>query len=280
MNNRIGVMQGRLLPKYKGQYQAHPKGYWQDEFEVAAALGLDLIEFIVDLDGIEENPLMSGEGLARLGEVTALSGVSVASVCADCFMAAPLHGKDRAQGVSSLNFLRRLIRNAGQLQITDIVIPCVDQSSLRSPEDTARFVAAVETVIGIAEENGVNLSLETDLGPQEFSRLLEHFSSPKVTVNYDIGNSASLGFDVREELSSYGKRISDIHIKDRMKGGGSVLLGAGNADFDAFFAALRPLDYQGSFILQAYRDDEGIVVFKSQLEWVRPYLSAYIGGAR
>ena len=40
MNNLIGVMQGRLLPKYKGRYQAHPVGYWQDEFPKAAELGL------------------------------------------------------------------------------------------------------------------------------------------------------------------------------------------------------------------------------------------------
>ena len=31
-------MQGRLLPKYKGKYQAHPKGYWQNEFKIAKVL--------------------------------------------------------------------------------------------------------------------------------------------------------------------------------------------------------------------------------------------------
>ena len=43
---KIGVMQGRLLPKYQGRYQAHPIGYWEDEFEIAASIGIDLIEFI------------------------------------------------------------------------------------------------------------------------------------------------------------------------------------------------------------------------------------------
>ena len=41
----IGVMQGRLLPKYKGRYQAHPLGYWQDEFLIAASFQFDYIEF-------------------------------------------------------------------------------------------------------------------------------------------------------------------------------------------------------------------------------------------
>ena len=38
MENKIGVMQGRLLPKYHGRYQAHPVDYWQEEFEIARRL--------------------------------------------------------------------------------------------------------------------------------------------------------------------------------------------------------------------------------------------------
>ncbi len=41
MNNKIGVMQGRLLPKYQGRYQAHPVGCWQDEFIVAREVGIE-----------------------------------------------------------------------------------------------------------------------------------------------------------------------------------------------------------------------------------------------
>ena len=58
MNNKIGVMQGRLLPKYQGRYQAHPVGYWQDEFIVAREVGLDCIEFILDYNNAEDNPLI------------------------------------------------------------------------------------------------------------------------------------------------------------------------------------------------------------------------------
>lgn len=278
MKHKIGVMQGRLVPKYKNQYQSHPVGYWDKEFAVAARLGLELIEFIVDLDGVEKNPLMSADGVAHVAEAVAKSGVQVASICADCFMAAPLHSPDPLIARSSLGYLRRLIEHAPRLGISDIVIPCVDQSSLSSADDTARFVAALESVLDEAELYGVNLSLETDLDPERFARLLERFRSPKVTVNYDTGNSASLGYDPCEELAAYGPSISDIHIKDRVKGGGSVVLGTGSADFESFFEALRPLNYQGFFILQAYRDDEGVEIFSRQLNWIRPYIEAY--GAR
>ena len=88
--------------------------------------------------------------------------------------------------------------------------------------------------------------------------------SQRIKVNYDIGNSAALGFNSYEELAAYGDRITDIHIKDRILGGGPVRLGHGNADFIKFFNELKNFNYQGPFIMQAYRDDEGIEIFKKQ----------------
>ena len=54
MNNKIGVMQGRLVPKYQGRYQAFPVGMWKDEFKIAKECGIDLVEFILDFNDAEE----------------------------------------------------------------------------------------------------------------------------------------------------------------------------------------------------------------------------------
>jgi sugar phosphate isomerase/epimerase len=58
-----------------------------------------------------------------------------------------------------------------------------------------------------------------------------------------------------------------------MLAGGPVTLGEGNADFTKFFSKLEEFDYQGPFIMQAYRDDEGVEIFKKQLDWVKKYLN-------
>ena len=102
--------------------------------------------------------------------------------------------------------------------------------------------------------------------------LIESIDSTFIKVNYDIGNSASLGFDINQELSAYGNLISDIHIKDRTLGGSSVFLGNGDANFDQFFKVLERYDYKGPFIMQAYRDDDGLEVFEKQLKWIKPYI--------
>ncbi len=62
---QIGVIKGSLLPKYKVCYQAHPVGYWQEEFHLGKRLVLDLIELILDHNGIDKNPLYSSSDLVR-----------------------------------------------------------------------------------------------------------------------------------------------------------------------------------------------------------------------
>ena len=59
MNNNFGIMQGRLLPKFKGQYQSHPIGNWHKEYAIASNLSLKNIEFIFDLNLYHKNPIFS-----------------------------------------------------------------------------------------------------------------------------------------------------------------------------------------------------------------------------
>lgn len=273
MNNKIGVIQGRLVPKYQGRYQAFPIGMWQDEFKVAQEYGLDLIEFILDFNDAEDNPLLKLGGIEDIVKVSQDTGVLVKSICADYFMEAPLHSSDDKVAEESFKILERLLEASKVLKITDIVIPCVDQSSLKTKEAVNRFVEQITKIIPKIESQNINLSLETDLAPQPFIELLDKLNSKNITVNYDIGNSAALGFDSDEELEAYGDRITDIHIKDRVLGGGPVTLGEGNANFKKFFTKLKEFNYRGPFIMQAYRDDEGVEIFKQQLEWIKPFVN-------
>lgn len=273
MKNKLGVMQGRLLPKYQDRYQAFPVGNWQNEFKIARDLGLDLIEFILDYSDAENNPLLSKNGAYHIESVIKKSGVSVKTICADYFMEAPLHSADSFVAKKSFDVLERLVEVSSKLNISDIVIPCVDQSSLSSKEAENMFVYQVSKIIHEIEKKKINLSLETDLSPSAFVSLLDRLDSDNITVNYDIGNSASLGYDSDEELEAYGLRISDIHIKDRVLNGGPVMLGEGNADFAKFFKKLKSFDYEGPFIMQAYRDKEGVEVFKKQFKWIKQYLN-------
>ena len=185
-------MQGRLLPKYKGRYQAHPIGYWQDEFPLAAELGVDCIEYIFDFNDAEKNPLLTSVGYQEIQDLSGSTGVKVLSVCADYFMESPLHAADERIARRSSAVLERLLIASSKLGIRDIVIPCVDRASIQNLTARDRLVGRLLKMVPCAEQCNVNLSLETDLPPVQFGELLNCFDSPRVTVNYDIGNSCLL----------------------------------------------------------------------------------------
>ncbi len=260
------------MPKYQGRYQAFPIGMWQEEFKIAKSFNLDLIEFILDFNDVEENPLIKKGGVQEIKTVINDTSVDVQTICADYFMEAPLHSNNEDIVKISQRIMFTLLDSAKDLGVTDIIIPCVDQSSLINQKTIDRFIKNLTPFLKLIEEYCINLCIETDLKPQPFLDLLNRFQSDRITVNYDIGNSASLGYDLADELAAYGNRITDIHIKDRMYNGGSVVLGKGNADFKNFFKELCKYDYKGPFIIQAYRDNEGTKIFKNQLDWIKKYL--------
>ena len=273
---KLGVMQGRLLPKLNGRYQAHPTGYWQDEFHLASNFGLDVIEFIVDLDDIEKNPLMTVEGLKAVNAESDRTNVGVESVCADFLMDAPLHSVDSDISNIAKSYLKRLIDSASRIGVTNIVVPCVDNSALRSSKDIKCLCDALDQMRLLLKDKNISLALETDLNPKSFKQLLQDIDNDQITVNYDIGNSAALGFNPIEEFTSYGDRINNVHIKDRTINGGSVLLGSGHANFPVVFTELAAMEYSGLLIMQAYRDDEGVRLFSQQLDWIRPFINRFL----
>jgi L-ribulose-5-phosphate 3-epimerase len=77
-----------------------------------------------------------------------------------------------------------------------------------------------------------------------------------ITINLDIGNSASLGFDPVTEQGFRGDL--QCPIKDRILGNDSVAQGKGSENFDRFFDKLREFDYslgliiKGSILLDVY----------------------------
>lgn len=262
----FGVMQGRLSPQSPRGYQTFPSETWVQEFEIASNVGFEHIEWVVESFNIHANPLITNPESIR-AQID-MYGVGVLSVCADFLMDSPLDSNN----TDSWNLFNRLLCNAQALEIEVVVVPCVDSGSLLDKGNLARLEKSLSQMIDTAERRNVVLALETDLPPREFRKLLTTFDSPFLTVNYDSGNSASLGYSFEEEIDAYGDRISDFHIKDRTLGGNSVHLGTGSVNFSAVFSYLSALSFDGIVTMQAMRDDLGLPATKRQLEWIQEQL--------
>ena len=85
---------------------------------------------------------------------------------------------------------------------------------------------------------------ESDFDSENLSRFIARLDEEFFGINYDIGNSAALGFLPSKEFEAYGNRIVNVHIKDRPFGGTTVPLGTGDADFKTvFFSHTVRLNY-------------------------------------
>ncbi len=268
-----GIMGGRLLPPEDGRFQCFPRHQWESEFAHAAKVPFDYIEWVYDLCGHDVNPLGNTAGIERLKDLIESTGVCIRSVCADYFMDRPLVRCSQQELHERLQELARILRNGRGVGVNRVVIPFVDASAIRSNEDFVAVQDALKAAMPFAEETGLEIHLETSLGPAEFAKLLDGLPHPKLKVNYDSGNSASLGYSPAGEFAAYGDRIGSVHIKDRVLNGGTVPLGTGNADFTALFSCLEKIDYRGDFTLQVARGTPGdeAVWARQNLAFVRGY---------
>ena len=142
----------------------------------------------------------------------------------------------------------------------------MDKSSLKNKNEI-RFVSSFLNEFEITcSKFNINLSLETDLEPNTFCNFLSEIKNKKVKVNYDSGNSASLGYKFEEELKLYGDKISNIHIKDRKLNQGPVLLGQGDAELTKVKEFIMD-KYNGLVVFQAFRDDNYIETFQKQYKY-------------
>ena len=250
-------MQGRLSSLVDGRIQAFPHDEWASEFRIAEAIGIGLLEWTLDSDRLDENPLMSVSGRAMIKDLCGLHGVSVPSLTGDCFMQAPFWKADGGLRRELQHQLMDVLEAARALGVAIVVIPLVDDGRIGSREEE-------EILVGFLSEQASDLLgpdlmivFESDLPPGPLAAFIERFDVDTFGLNYDIGNSASLGFDPEQEFFAYGDRVANVHVKDRSLGGTTVPLGDGDADFDMVFGSLAAVGYSGNYILQTARDVAG-----------------------
>ena len=254
---KLGFMQGRLCAQVDGKIQAFPWEQWPSEFPAAEALGLGLVEWTLDQDRLYENPLMTAAGQAEIRRLCAAHRMAVPSLTGDCFMQAPFWKAAGAERERLQRDFLAIAEACSRVGVSMMVVPLVDKGRL---DDQAQEEALVAFLTGRKEHLariGVKVIFESDFVPAEVARFIGRLDARTFGINYDIGNSASLGFKPDAEFAAYGPRIVNVHVKDRVLGGTTVPLGTGNADFESVFANLARLRYDGNFILQTARAAQG-----------------------
>ncbi len=251
----IGFMQGRLSPPVGNRIQAFPFSEWENEFPKARSLGIPIMEWTIDSIQFDLNPLISAKGYETIQSLSRTNNVAIPSVTCDYFMENPFWDSN---GYDTESDLVRIMRGMNRIESRILVVPLVDNSSLlkiRSEKDVISYFRRLEPLI---RENEISIAFELDLSPERASDFISELPADCFGINYDIGNSASLGFNSNTEFNYYGNRIINVHVKDRYYKGTTVRLGHGAADFPAVARNLTKLKYSGNFIFQTARSARGL----------------------
>jgi L-ribulose-5-phosphate 3-epimerase len=253
----IGFMQGRLCEAVDGKIQAFPWREWEVEFPAAAAIDLHLMEWTLDQERLYANPLLTTSGQSMIRALCKEHDLSIPSLTGDCFMQAPLWKAEGAYRTALESDFIEIVKSCAAVGIKMLVVPLVDNGRLECATQEDSLVRFLESQADFLTLNRVKVLFESDYVPQEFARFIARLNPALFGINYDIGNSAAMGFNPQEEFAAYGNRVINVHIKDRVLGGTTVPLGTGSAKFDVVFAELARINYRGNFILQTARAADG-----------------------
>jgi len=257
LKNNIGFMQGRLSPLVDGKIQAFPEDNWENEFQLARKLGISIMEWTLDFDKIYENPLLTSIGQQKISCLSKEYNVTIPSLTADFIMQEPYYKYDNDKHNILLNALKDVLISCKTAGIRMIIFPLVDNGSINSNEEKELLKKGLNDLLPILADTGVVICFESDLMPEELGSFINELDPTFFGINYDIGNSAALGYDPVKEIKYYGDRIINAHIKDRVRNGGTVPLGEGDAELEVVFKELHKIGYKGNYILQTARAEDG-----------------------
>ena len=250
----LGFMQGRLSPMYNGKIQKFPIDHWKSEFFIAKSLNINLIEWTIDEENFDKNPIVTKKGNEEILNLIIKTGVKIHSITTDCFMQKPIWLKKNNYMKKKLS---KLIRFCGNLKIKYIIFPLVDNSSLKKFQNLNEIIKIFINFQNLLKKHNVQILFESDFKPKHLKNFISKFNNRFFGINYDSGNSASLGYDVSNEFKHYGSFIKNIHIKDRIRNGNTIKLGMGNANFNKLFKNIKRIRYKNNLILQTARSGSG-----------------------
>ncbi len=227
-----------------------------DALPLAAELGFAGVEFSISARDPVGNVLAEQSGWDLLKRQSAETGVAVCSLCVGN-LGVMLTG-DSAARAQGIRVATETIAAAAYLDAC--LILCAMDAPPEQPyeESFARWVDGFSEIMPAAESAGVIMAPESvgRTHPQSvarFRRLLAAVDSPQIGVYFDVGNAHTQGFDPAADLRALGSMISQIHTKepDRIP-----LMGDGPLDWDAIFAAIDAIGYDGWLVLETATGDD------------------------
>jgi len=253
----IGIMQGRILPKYIDQLQIFPTDTWREEFVVAKDLGFQHIELLWD----NKKNIKSAKGLVE--SLSAPSQLHALSMCLDSICSCTLLE-------DIFNEILDVIDTFRENTPAILVIPLLGEATINTADGLKEFVDKLNMhqVVNLIKKYNVRLALELDMPAIEIIKSLKPVNSGLIGVCLDSGNLWHYSDSPIDDIYTLSDRIIHVHIKDRDKKGDNVLLGDGLVDFYAFSKALKKIEYSDMATLETKYFKDPLSEAKKNLKYI------------
>ena len=265
---KIGLMQGRLVePEKKNTIQYFPSKKWKIEIEKMDIINFKIIEWTINYENINKNHLFNLKKNKELKSFLKNKKIEVPSVTCDFFMQKPFFKSKKYY--KTISYLKKVIKLSKNIGVKYIILPLVDFSSIKNLDQQKILIREIKKISKFLGSNQ-KILFEIDYPPNKVFEFIKKFDK-KFGINYDTGNSASLGYSFDEE-KIYFKYVKNIHIKDRLFGGKTVRLGRGSYDFKKFFSYIKRIKFKHNLILQTARSKNHVKEILINKKFVESYL--------
>lgn len=260
---RYGIVQGRLIQSPPGELQWFPQQRWEEEFSLAASVGIDYIELIAERSHNPSNPLWSDAGIARIKAAVADNKRTLHALCNDYIIDHSL-----PNSAETLKQNLDLLDQGHKLGCEKYVLPLFEESEM-DLHDAELFAPALRAIADKARDRGMMVCLETILNGADLIEVFGALNHPNIFAVYDTGNRVAFGHDLPGDIKMLGKsRIAHVHIKDKNSDNQNVLLGTGLVNFHAVFRALADIGYEGPFTFETQRGRDPLRTARYNMEVV------------
>jgi len=272
MHDKIGFMQGRLSIKEFNKIQSFPVDNWKNEFAIANLMNLKKLEWTIDYDYFFKNPLMNKSYHNEIKDLKKTYKIDIESVTCDFLMNKPFWNiKNNKQLIYDFEFF---LNNCIKLSIKKIIIPLVDNGSINNKSSELVLKNNLIRILKKQQFKNLIFLFETDFISKKIKLFFNGLSKKNFGINYDLGNSASLGHLVKHDFETYGGLIKNVHLKDRKLKGYTVKFGNGAGDFVNLFKCLKEINYKGNLILQSARskNNSDVKELQDNISFIKKFL--------
>jgi hexulose-6-phosphate isomerase len=260
--------------------------YWALEFglagthpidkamEDAAGAGFEAIELAVGTQGAFHVQMTDSE-LSAIAKTVEQASIAVPTVAAGLSWGCNPVSDDAAVRAKSIDMHARALRCTAAIGAKAMLMvpgvvggPLGGGSHVRYDKAVERCKEAVEQLLPVAEEVGVDLCLENVwngmfYSPLEFASFVDSFNANRLGVYFDVGNCLGYHQHPPHWIELLGKRIKRVHIKDFTENfgftGGYMFcpLGAGQVPWEDSMKALKAVGYDQTIVAEMLPWDPG-----------------------